>query len=413
LHTKKTPFWDIICEASITNMQIAKIQLGKVPRGSIKFVSSPNGRLSSVRQTRTTHIVQAADTQHVIFSNTFVGCKSLPHQPPILRSIVCQSSSAAAASGSDGEQPTKLTDTLYLGALFGAWYLFNIYFNIYNKQVLAVFPHPITCTAIQFAVGSLIASTMWLVGLHKRPAASKVEVLSVSPLALVHTLGNSLTNISLGSVAVSFTHTIKALEPIFSVALSAMFLGEKPSLPVMLALIPIIGGVGLASTAELSFTWKGFLSAMGSNLTFQSRNVLSKKFMSKGKGSLDNINLFSIITILSFFILAPIAVLTDGVVFTPAALAAAGITDTKALMVKAALAGVCFHAYQQVSYMILQKVSPVTHSVGNCVKRVVVIVASVVVFQNPVTRQNAMGTAIALGGVFLYSQIKSMKKKAA
>ena len=41
--------------------------------------------------------------------------------------------------------------------------------------------------------------------------------------------------------------------------------------------------------------------------------------------------------------------------------------------------------------MILQRVSPVTHSIGNCVKRVVVIVASVFVFQNPVTAQNAAG----------------------
>jgi hypothetical protein len=31
---------------------------------------------------------------------------------------------------------------------------------------------------------------------------------------------------SLGKVAVSFTHTIKAMEPFFSVVLSAMFLGE-------------------------------------------------------------------------------------------------------------------------------------------------------------------------------------------
>ena len=39
-----------------------------------------------------------------------------------------------------------------------------------------------------------------------------------------------------------------------------MFLGDKPSLPVALTLVPIIGGVVLASTSELSFTWKGFLS---------------------------------------------------------------------------------------------------------------------------------------------------------
>lgn len=37
-----------------------------------------------------------------------------------------------------------------------------------------------------------------------------VQVLSVLPLAAVHTLGNLLTNVSLGQVAVSFTHTIKA-----------------------------------------------------------------------------------------------------------------------------------------------------------------------------------------------------------
>jgi hypothetical protein len=32
---------------------------------------------------------------------------------------------------------------------------------------------------------------------------------------------------------------------------------------------------------QASFNWIGFLSAMGSNLTFQSRNVLSKKLMVK------------------------------------------------------------------------------------------------------------------------------------
>lgn len=36
-----------------------------------------------------------------------------------------------------------------------------------------------------------------------------VQLTSIAPLAVVHTLGNLLTNVSLGSVAVSFTHTIK------------------------------------------------------------------------------------------------------------------------------------------------------------------------------------------------------------
>lgn len=58
---------------------------------------------------------------------------------------------------------------------------------------------------------------------------------------------------------------------------------------------------------------------------------------------------------------------------------------------KALVAGLCFHSYQQISYMILQRVSPVTHSIGNCVKRVIVIVASVFFFQNPMSMQCAVG----------------------
>ena len=45
----------------------------------------------------------------------------------------------------------------------------------------------------------------------------------------------------------------------------------------------------------------------------------------------------------------------------------------------------------QVSYMILAQVSPVTHSVGNCVKRVIVIVTSVLFFRTPVSTVNALG----------------------
>lgn len=44
---------------------------------------------------------------------------------------------ATSVPESAGDAPTSkpLTDTLVLGSLFGLWYLFNIYFNIYNKQV--------------------------------------------------------------------------------------------------------------------------------------------------------------------------------------------------------------------------------------------------------------------------------------
>ena len=82
------------------------------------------------------------------------------------------------------------------------------------------------------------------------------------------------------------------------------------------------------------------------------------------------------------------------------------ILDPSLVIQRAVIAGFCFHAYQQFSYMILQRVSPVTHSVGNCVKRVVVIVAAVIFFKNPVSPINGVGTAVALAGVYGYTRVK-------
>ncbi|PNX57133.1 phosphoenolpyruvate/phosphate translocator chloroplastic-like [Trifolium pratense] len=91
-----------------------------------------------------------------------------------------------------------------------------------------------------------------------------------------------------------------------------------PTAWVVFSLVPIAGGVALASATEASFNWVGFLSAMASNLTNQSRNVLSKKLMVNKEESVDNITLFSIITVMSFFLSLPLAIFMEGVKFTPA-----------------------------------------------------------------------------------------------
>ncbi|WOK92580.1 hypothetical protein Cni_G01271 [Canna indica] len=277
------------------------------------------------------------------------------------RDLAAKVSSVPDSTAGDGS-PDKvdsagegsLLQTLLLGSLFGLWYIFNIYFNVYNKQarplpflpllfpgVLKVFQFPLTITLLQFAIGTVVVLFMWTTNLYKRPKISSFQVsgcdpnleccdiltnglimyisaralfnvcippffqiAAILPLAIVHTMGNLFTNMSLGKVAISFTHTIKAMEP--------------------------------------------------------------------------------------FFLSSPIClVLRRGIKITPSYLQSAGL-NLKQIYVRSLLAGLCFHAYQQVSYMILARVSPVTHSVGNCVKRVVVIVTSVLFFRTPVSPVNAL-----------------------
>ncbi|GLT53647.1 hypothetical protein SLA2020_269050 [Shorea laevis] len=320
---------------------------------------------------------------------------------------------SAPENADDTVKPSGVIKTLQLGAMFGTWYILNIFFNIYNKQVLKVYPFPATVTAFQFGCGTLMIILMWASNFVSRPKITSSQLAVILPLAVLHTLGNLLTNISIGKVTVSFTHTIKAMEPFFTVVLSALFIGVRPTLWVVSSLFPIVGGVALASFTEASFNWTGFCSAMASNLTNQSRNVLSKKFMANKEETLDNVNLFSVITIISFILLVPAAIFLEGVKFTPSYLQSAANQglNVRELCVRSVLAGFCFHSYQQVSYMILEKVSPVTHAVGNCAKRVVVIISSVIFFQTPVSPINSLGTAVALAGVFLYSRAKRIKPK--
>ena len=51
------------------------------------------------------------------------------------------------------------------------------------------------------------------------------------------------------------------------------------------------------------------------------------------------------------------------------------------------------------------------HAVANTVKRVVIILASVIVFRNPVSRLGALGSAMAIAGATAYSIAKSQSSK--
>ena len=64
-----------------------------------------------------------------------------------------------------------------------------------------------------------------------------------------------------------------------------------------------------------------------------------------------------------------------------------------------------YHLYNQVSYMSLDQISPLTFSIGNTMKRISVIVSSIIIFHTPVRPVNALGAAIAILGTFLYSQV--------
>jgi solute carrier family 35 protein E1 len=123
------------------------------------------------------------------------------------------------------------------------WYFLNVQFNILNKQVYNYFPFPWFVSCIHLAAGLVIAGFFWGTKLVKFEKPDGDFMKNVTLVALLHAVGHSLTNVSFASVAVSFTHTIKTLAPVFSSIGSYLVNGQVYSLPVYLSLIPIMGGV--------------------------------------------------------------------------------------------------------------------------------------------------------------------------
>jgi solute carrier family 35 protein E1 len=80
---------------------------------------------------------------------------------------------AARAEAAAADAKSDTANTLYLGLLFGMWYAANIFFNVWNKQVLKAYTFPITGTFVQFGVGVCIASAMWLFRLKEAPKARR------------------------------------------------------------------------------------------------------------------------------------------------------------------------------------------------------------------------------------------------
>ncbi|XP_076932638.1 glucose-6-phosphate/phosphate translocator 2, chloroplastic-like [Bidens hawaiensis] len=287
---------------------------------------------------------------------------------------------------------------------FATWWSLNVVFNIYNKKVLNAFPFLWLTSTLSLAAGSLIMLVSWATKMVEPPKTDVEFWKSLFPVALAHTIGHVAATISMSKVAVSFTHIIKSGEPAFSVFVSRVFLGETFPIRVYMSLLSIIGGCALSALTELNFNMTGFMGAMVSNLAFVFRNIFSKKGM-KGK-SVSGMNYYACLSMLSLLILMPFTIAMEGPKMWEAGWQTT-LTQIGPNFVWWVMAqSVFYHLYNQVSYVSLDQITPLTFSVGNTMKRISVIVASIIIFRTPVQPVNALGAAIAVLGTFIYSQAK-------
>ncbi|KAL2475321.1 Triose phosphate/phosphate translocator TPT [Abeliophyllum distichum] len=319
----------------------------------------------------------------------------------------CLAATSSQAEGNDSAGPIGFFEkypALVTGFFFFMWYLLNVIFNILNKRIYNYFPYPYFVSVIHLFVGVAYCLVSWTVGLPKRAPIDSNLLKLLIPVAVCHALGHVTSNVSFAAVAVSFTHTIKALEPFFNAAASQFVLGQQIPITLWLSLAPVVLGVSMASLTELSFNWTGFISAMISNISFTYRSIYSKKAMT----DMDSTNLYAYISIIALFVCIPPAIIFEGPQLLKHgfsdAISKVGLTK---FISDLFWVGMFYHLYNQLATNTLERVAPLTHAVGNVLKRVFVIGFSILAFGNKISLQTGIGTSIAIAGVAMYSFIKA------
>lgn len=132
-----------------------------------------------------------------------------------------------------------------------AWYLGNYYYNIYNKnagKASGGAEFAFTLATIQLVVGSVYAIFLWVApDARKAPKLSFAQVMQLAPLGFWAAVAHAGAVYAMTAGAVSFGQIVKAGEPVFAVIVGYLAYSSKVSMAKLLCLIPVIGGIAIAS----------------------------------------------------------------------------------------------------------------------------------------------------------------------
>lgn len=323
---------------------------------------------------------------------------------------------AAAAASAHGRQPppplphiaqhAHLAKTALAVAL---WFVANGCTVLGNKWVFQreAFHFPLALTAIHFAVQAVLSyAAVDVFGATARvPFAPPSDYWrKCAPVALVFCANIVAGNVSLRLVPVSFMQTVKSATPAATALMQLLLTGKRLTPLALLSLVPVVGGVALASFAEVSFDAFGFAAALLSCFLTATKFVLSAEML-HGRYQFNPIQLLYYMAPPSAALLLPLAVAFEGagVAQWHAAAEANGVAFPMALPL---LSGVFSFLLNVSMFAVLARTSSVSLCVCGNLKVVLVIWLSIVVFRNPVGVASMCGSLVAVAGCTWYGLVR-------
>lgn len=301
-----------------------------------------------------------------------------------------------------------------LFAYLTAWYAGNYYYNIYNKLASKSgggTEFSFTLATIQLLVGVVYALALWIAPeARTQPKITFAQFVKLAPLGFFAAAAHAGAVFAMSAGAVSFGQVVKASEPAFAAAVGFVFYGSTQSKAKLMCLIPIIGGICVASAEELDFAWGALISACVANVASafrggENKRVMSDKDLKTGLGGAGNV--YAITTIWAFIMIIPLIFISgewqrrDEFIKMWKADGKPGTAGN--LQYNTIMSGITFYLYNEVSTLALKSISGVTHSVANTAKRAIIIVGCAIAFGESMAPMKMLGCSIAIGGTFLYA----------
>jgi solute carrier family 35, member E1 len=211
------------------------------------------------------------------------------------------------------------------------------------------------------------------------------------------TIANYANSIALSRIGISLTYTSKCAIPIFTVLLTWILDGASalPKLPTLLSLIPIAGGIALASWDSPVFEAKGFSFAVLSASAQTALNICSKKAMARtslsgpdGQRAMVAVSL--LITAAMILLKKPTDACAEDEIPPPGWLSLMAVT--------------AYHLEYALSFSFVKMVQPVAYGACDAVRRLAIIISGHYMFgHDRFTALNILGIATALVGAICYA----------
>ncbi|GIX65158.1 triose or hexose phosphate/phosphate translocator, putative [Babesia caballi] len=322
--------------------------------------------------------------------------------------------SQVTTTAAENEVRNSRKQLCMLCAALATWYALNVVHIMTTKSLLNVFPVPWSLCAFEFTVGWLFAGLFWGTGFRTMPRFPTFGVFAklFIPLGITTVALHCGSIISMALGSVSFTTVIKAAEPVATAVLSILLLQDYLNIYVYLSLVPIVVGVGLASLKELDFNALSFISAMLSNVFEAFRAIVTKRLDTADESYGTNLtptNIYMVFTLVASCVCVPMALIIEAPTIVEVWHTS---TDTLSdwdrgyVIFQFVSCGFMYYIYNDCAFYCLGQMNQVTHSVLNTMKRIVVIVVSIIIFKNPVEPLGYVGMAIAIAGGLCYSLAK-------